>query len=198
MSSVQVVKMVRFVEVVGDVLKNLKLKTIFELKKKEEKMDEKKANDNKRKRAVVCAKSYYLEEGIWNDIKEYAGIYNIKIDWDSQKRFARFRTVLFDGILSYEKRNSTRWENYWKIFRGLKSKKHGSIKERINIAKKRFFEFNVKNSWKKETFQYISDNLNLIKKKPTPPPTPTLAPPTIVPIIQFNNLGGLHFGNIFG
>lgn len=110
-------------------------------------------------------KSYYLEDGIWNDIKEYAGIYNIKIDWDIQNKYSPFKTTIIDGIINIEDVKGEKWQNTVKkafgLFKALDSKKNRIIKQRINIAKGRFF----KHFWKRETFQYISDNLISPKRK---------------------------------
>lgn len=93
----------------------------------------------------------FLDE-IWNIIKEYAGIYSIKIDWNKKiNLISPLSHVLNTFSLSTEN------PEYWNW--GDLTSCRGSEENRINIIKKTFWKKHKKSSFPKSVFFYLQQNL---------------------------------------
>lgn len=93
---------------------------------------------------------------IWNIIKEYAGIYDIKINWNNEIPLWLFQTTICDAFReSYGKDNRDYDITSWHI-----AFNHRKIeyKATITSVKYNFWNEYKTRMFKKQVFQYIADS----------------------------------------
>lgn len=118
-------------------------------------------------------KSYLFLDEIWHIIKEYAGIYSIKMDWEQKLPIINpLNHFMYVFYLSTKTPEHWDWgdltEDYLKKHSLIEN--HVSIETKINIIKKTFWNKHKKSSFPKSVFFYLQKNLFPDNKLWTPPP----------------------------
>lgn len=115
------------------------------------------------KKNTENTEKYLFLDDIWNIIKDYAGIYSIKMDWD--KKLPIINPIIhIVNVFCL----STEIPEYWNW--GDLTDYRGSLQQRINIIKKTFWKKHRKISFPKSVFLYLQQNLfpdNKLWRPPT-------------------------------